>query len=173
MFGYSADELNHLTVEDLLPESFASLHRAYRKRYMRDPGIRKMGSGLDLRGRKKDGVEFHVDVMLSPFQVGRDYLVVAVIRDDTVRHREKEALEDLLHSLQAERAKVQTLKSLLPICAWCKKIRDDSGYWTMLEEYFHEHADVDFTHGICPDCAKKIEEKRIEPKNHPAGSEKK
>jgi hypothetical protein len=43
----------------------------------------------------------------------------------------------------------------LPICAWCKRIRDDEGYWQKVETYFHEHTGADFTHGICPECLKK------------------
>jgi GAF domain-containing protein len=50
---------------------------------------------------------------------------------------------------------VKTLHGLLPICAWCKRIRDDRGYWNQVEAYVHEHTGVDFTHGICPDCLKK------------------
>ena len=49
-----------------------------------------------------------------------------------------------------------TLSGLLPICASCKKIRDDSGYWNRIESYIGKHTDVQFTHGICPDCARKL-----------------
>jgi hypothetical protein len=49
---------------------------------------------------------------------------------------------------------IATLKSLLPTCMMCKKVRDDKQFWTTLEEYFHEHG-VDFSHGICPACAEK------------------
>ena len=51
--------------------------------------------------------------------------------------------------------KVKTLHGLLPICAWCKRIRTDEGYWSQLEAYIREHTDADFTHGICPDCFQK------------------
>jgi hypothetical protein len=47
---------------------------------------------------------------------------------------------------------VKQLSGLLPICASCKKIRDDKGYWNQLEHYISEHSDVGFSHGICPDC---------------------
>ncbi len=50
---------------------------------------------------------------------------------------------------------VKTLQGLLPICAWCKRIRDDGGYWEQVESYFHKHAGADFTHGICPECLEK------------------
>lgn len=49
---------------------------------------------------------------------------------------------------------VRSLSGLLPICAWCKKIRDDKGYWNQLESYISEHTEVDFSHSICPVCMK-------------------
>jgi AmiR/NasT family two-component response regulator len=58
--------------------------------------------------------------------------------------------------LQDALARVRTLSGLLPICASCKKIRDDEGYWTQLEAYIQEHSDVLFSHGLCPECAKKL-----------------
>jgi hypothetical protein len=53
-------------------------------------------------------------------------------------------------------AEVKTLGGMLPICSHCKKIRDDNGYWNQLEAYLNAHTDAEFTHGICPDCAKEI-----------------
>ena len=50
---------------------------------------------------------------------------------------------------------VKTLEGLLPICAWCKRIRDDEEYWDRVEAYFNKHSAVDFTHGICPECREK------------------
>lgn len=52
--------------------------------------------------------------------------------------------------------RVKTLHGLLPICAWCKRIRDDEGYWDQVEAYFHKSLGADFTHGICPDCLRKM-----------------
>jgi hypothetical protein len=51
---------------------------------------------------------------------------------------------------------VKTLSGLLPICSSCKKIRDDKGYWNRLETYIETRTEADFTHGICPDCARKL-----------------
>jgi hypothetical protein len=51
---------------------------------------------------------------------------------------------------------VKTLKGIIPICASCKKIRDDSGYWNQIELYIKEHSEADFSHSICPDCARKL-----------------
>jgi AmiR/NasT family two-component response regulator len=66
------------------------------------------------------------------------------------------ALNRLNEELQAALAAVKTLSGLLPICASCKKIRDDQGYWQQVEVYIREHADVEFTHGLCPDCLIKL-----------------
>ena len=49
-------------------------------------------------------------------------------------------------------ADIKTLRGLLPICAWCKKVRDDGGYWNQLEEYVSDHTQAEFSHGICPEC---------------------
>jgi GAF domain-containing protein len=56
--------------------------------------------------------------------------------------------------------KLNMLHGLLPICAWCKRIRDDKGYWSQVEAYIHEHTGADFTHGICPDCLAKQRAKK-------------
>jgi hypothetical protein len=53
-------------------------------------------------------------------------------------------------------ASVNQLSGLLPICASCKKIRDDKGYWTQIEAYIHDHSEAEFSHSICPDCAQKL-----------------
>ncbi len=53
--------------------------------------------------------------------------------------------------------RVKTLQGLLPICAWCKRIRDDEGYWSQVEAYFHKSTGADFTHGICPQCFEKAQ----------------
>lgn len=68
---------------------------------------------------------------------------------------EKKAREELIVNLQKALAEVKTLSGMLPICAWCKKIRNDEGYWQKIEAYFKSHSDLNFTHGICNDCAKK------------------
>jgi GAF domain-containing protein len=59
--------------------------------------------------------------------------------------------------------KIRTLHGLLPICAWCKRIRNDRGYWQQVEAYVHEHTGADFTHGICPECMEKQRPKQPQP----------
>ncbi|MBU6400535.1 MAG: response regulator, partial [Verrucomicrobia bacterium] len=64
--------------------------------------------------------------------------------------------QQLIVELQDTLAKVKTLTGLLPICASCKKIRDDQGYWKQVETYVAEHSDAKFSHGLCPDCVRKL-----------------
>jgi hypothetical protein len=65
------------------------------------------------------------------------------------------ALEKTNAELTEALANVQTLSGLIPICAGCKKIRDDRGYWDQVESYITKHSDAKFTHGICPECSRK------------------
>lgn len=58
--------------------------------------------------------------------------------------------------LQKKESEIKRLRGMLPICASCKKIRDDKGYWNQLEDYLKEHTDAEFSHGICPECIKKL-----------------
>lgn len=74
----------------------------------------------------------------------------------TERKRVEEELKRLVVELKESLAKVKTLSGLLPICASCKKIRNDQGYWDQLESYLGKTTDAKFTHGICPECAKKL-----------------
>lgn len=72
------------------------------------------------------------------------------------KRRAEEERERLIVELQQALAKVRTLRGLLPICASCKKIRDDQGYWQQVEVYVESHSEAEFTHGICPECKKRL-----------------
>jgi PAS domain S-box-containing protein len=82
--------------------------------------------------------------------------VVAVVSDISKRKQAENEREKLLKELQEALENVKTLSGLLPICSSCKKIRDDKGYWNQIELYISIHSEVDFSHGICPDCAKRL-----------------
>jgi phosphoserine phosphatase RsbU/P len=70
----------------------------------------------------------------------------------------QQALSDRVSELELALSQIKTLRALLPICAWCKKIRDDGDYWHEVEEYVALHANVRFTHGICPGCESTLDE---------------
>jgi PAS domain S-box-containing protein len=92
LFGYSREELAGQAVELLVPHRFAREHVGHRSQYLQDPNTRPMGVGLQLFGRPKDGTEFPVDIMLSPFDTKEGRMVRATIRDVTERKRAEEEL---------------------------------------------------------------------------------
>lgn len=63
--------------------------------------------------------------------------------------------EEIIRELKNAQEEIKVLKGYLPICASCKKIRDDNGYWHELEQYITDHSDAHFSHGLCPECLKK------------------
>jgi methyl-accepting chemotaxis protein len=77
------------------------------------------------------------------------FLLKALEREVDARTKE---LTRANGKLEQSLAEVRTLQGLLPICSWCKKVRDEEGLWTQIEAYVAEHSDAHFTHGICPDC---------------------
>ena len=81
---------------------------------------------------------------------------VLAIRDASVKRLLEQERERLIVELADAVRQVKALSSLLPICAHCHKVRDDSGYWSSLDAYFREHAGVELTHGVCPDCLERI-----------------
>ena len=98
LFGYTRDELLGQPVEILVPESFRGRHRGHRTGYFAEPGLRPMGAGLDLLGRRRDGSEFPVEISLSPIETPGGLVVSAAIRDVTQRRREDERFRALLES---------------------------------------------------------------------------
>ncbi len=83
---------------------------------------------------------------------GKPLRVVGTHSDIDLRKKAEMENKRLIKELKLTLAKVQVLKGLLPICASCKKIRDDQGYWKQIETYISEHSDAEFSHGLCPDC---------------------
>ncbi len=74
----------------------------------------------------------------------------------------QETLAARIEELRRALDEIKTLRGILPICANCKKIRDDQGYWQQVEVYVHDHTDAQFSHGICPDCIRKLYPDMIE-----------
>lgn len=95
-------------------------------------------------------VEVHGYPIFSPD--GRVVQMIEYGVDITERKRQEQEKERLILELRKTIDDVKKLRGMLPICSWCKKIRNDEGYWQQIESYISLHAEVDFTHSICPDC---------------------
>ncbi|HLY63427.1 MAG TPA: sigma 54-interacting transcriptional regulator [Terriglobia bacterium] len=100
LFGYGRGELLGQAVEILIPRRFHGAHPAHRRAYVAEPHTRPMGAGLELFGRRKDGTEFPVDIMLSPVETSAGPFVLGVVRDISDRKLAMEAVRQSEHRLQ-------------------------------------------------------------------------
>ncbi|MGA2279991.1 MAG: PAS domain S-box protein [Verrucomicrobiota bacterium] len=118
-------------------------------------------AGKEWRGefhnKKRNGELYWESASISPIRdlAGRVTHFVAVKEDITARKQNEAERNQLILDLQDALANVKSLSGLLPICASCKKIRDDKGYWSQVESYIQKHSEARFSHGMCPDCIKK------------------
>ena len=78
-----------------------------------------------------------------------------MVHDITEAKENEEEMEKLILSLQKTLAEIKVLKGILPICSFCKKIRNDQGYWEQVDVYIYKHSEADISHSICLDCMKK------------------
>lgn len=136
------------------------------------PGI----AGLQICGtlrQRADGETFYIimltarrahEDMVAGFEAGVDDFLVKPFDADELRGRLKagarivglqQRLANQLEQLTAATANIKTLSGMLPICGYCKSIRDDSNYWHQLEEFVSSHSHAEFSHGICPTCLDK------------------
>ncbi|HMV99072.1 MAG TPA: PAS domain S-box protein [Acidobacteriota bacterium] len=91
-----------------------------------------------------------------------EVLLVGVIRDVTELKRIEREREELIQKLQTALDEVKLLQGFLPICSYCKKIRQDENYWQQIEQYIFDHLGTQFSHSICPDCFTNIAQKELE-----------
>jgi PAS domain S-box-containing protein len=115
-----------------------------------------LGSHVVLIAR--DGTETPIDHNTAPIRDDQGNItgVVLIFQDITERKQAEQEREKLILELQDTLDNVKTLQGLLPICSSCKRIRDDRGYWTQVEFYIEEHTGAEFSHGLCPNCAKNL-----------------
>jgi len=106
--------------------------------------------------RKKDGSLVDAWVSSTAISYWGKKAACTIVRDLTERKRSEREREELIHELQEALANVKTLRGLVPICANCKKIRDDKGYWQQVETYVRDHSEAIFSHGLCPECIKDL-----------------
>ena len=103
-----------------------------------------------------DGTHRYFQQVVFPIQTAKGTKIGGITRDFTERVQAEKEREKLFGELEEALTRVKTLSGLLPICANCKKIRDDRGEWHELEIYVRDHSEADFSHGICPECADKL-----------------
>ena len=114
--------------------------------------VRERGKAEDALRTERDQQEVRVIARTRDLQESNKQL-----RDEiAAREQAEKEREKLIVELQFALSEVKALSGLLPICASCKKVRDDQGYWNRIETYIAEHSDAEFSHGICPDCMEEL-----------------
>jgi len=114
---------------------------------------------LEKRYVKKNGEALWVNLTVTAIrgQEGKVLYALGMVENISRRRLAEQERERLVRNLQQALDNAKTLHGLLPMCAWCKKIRNDKGYWQKVEAYVQEHSDASFTHGICPECLNKVD----------------
>ncbi len=140
--GMSITDINILTREEVF-EEMAAARAENRRRFL-------------FRHRLSSGVVRDVEVFSGPVVVGGKSLLCSIVHDVSERRAAETERERLIEELRRALGEVKTLRGFMPICAQCKNIRDDKGYWNRIEAYLKKHSEIEFTHGICPACAEKL-----------------
>lgn len=123
----------------------------------RNKDIDKSLKGMEYLFCKKNGETFWAELANTSIRDnGNLKYSLSIWMDITDRKQAEKEREGLIDELQDALENVKALSGLLPICASCKKIRDDKGYWTQIEAYIRDRSEAEFSHGICPECTKKL-----------------
>ena len=155
MVGYTAEELAAVGYAGLSHPEDAAVEAALREELL---GGRRSSYELDKRLLCRNGETIWVHYTGSQMRdpAGGAGFGIGVVENITGRKQVEDERERLIGQLQRAMAEVKTLSGLLPICAHCKKIRNDQGYWEQVDVYLQNKTDVHFTHGICPECYHQI-----------------
>jgi PAS domain S-box-containing protein len=147
------------TIDELMSRPFIEfVHPDDRERTLaQNKAVRTGGRalGFENRYRCKDG-----SYRLLRWNAAPDAswsVIYSVARDITAQREAEEERERLVRELQTALAEVKTLQAILPLCSYCRKIRDDEDYWHSVESYVTRHTGAQFSHGICPECYAKVE----------------
>jgi PAS domain S-box-containing protein len=154
IFGYRVDELiGKKGPADLVwPEDWPKVKENIKARLAEEV----KAVHYEFRGQKRDSDVRFIEAYGSRTTYNERPAVIGTLMDITQRKKDTAERERLIGELKEAALTIKTLQGILPICSCCKKIRDDKGYWSQIEKYITEHSSAEFSHSICPDCAKKI-----------------
>jgi PAS domain S-box-containing protein len=152
--GKPTEEIIGRTVYDLSPTHLADTYHKQDVELLENPGVQVYEALAKDRSGAEHNVLFHKATFLD--KQGNVAGMIGVIFDITELRQAEGAQENLIIELRSALKKVKQLSGFLPICASCKKIRDDSGYWQQIERYIRDKSEAEFSHSICPDCSLKL-----------------
>jgi PAS domain S-box-containing protein len=155
MLGYSKDELIGLSFDRFVEPADLDGHLAAAQEFFEG---KRSSFKVEARYLPKVGDPLWGNLTVERIadSTGEMLFVLAMLEDISERRRAEEERERMIDELKEALANVKTLRGLIPICASCKKIRDDKGFWSQVEVYVRDRSEAEFSHGICPDCMKKL-----------------
>ena len=149
-YGYPKHEITNMRIMDINTLSEELVYKEMQKARL------AQCKKFTFRHKLASGVIKDVEVFSGPITLSGEKVLYSIIHDISERRRIEQERENLIAKLEQALAEIKTLRGILPICATCKKIRDDKGYWNQIETYMCTHSEVEFTHGICPECEGKF-----------------
>lgn len=157
IFGYNPEEVLGQDLHRLLvPQKYMDAFKKGFQMFSKTGAGAAVDKTLELSALRKDGTQFPIELSLASYQVNGKWNAVGTIRDITDRKSADQEKEKLISGLRKALKEVKQLRGLIPICSNCKKVRQDNGYWEQIETYIHQHSKAEFSHGICPACAKEL-----------------
>ncbi len=153
--GYEREELLGMNNRQYTDEENArKVYQVYNRVYRTGEPVKNFEWQIIRKGGDRRDIE--VSISLIKDAEGHPTGFRGIVRDITDRKQAEEERERLITELQSAIEHIKTLRGIIPICASCKKIRDDKGYWQQVEAYVSRHTEAQFSHGVCPDCMKKL-----------------
>jgi PAS domain S-box-containing protein len=159
MIGYMPEELSPVSIktwETLTHPDDLKRSEAFLEQHFKGE---RLYYTCECRMKHKDGTWVWVldrGRVITRSADGKPLRMFGTHTDITQRKHDEEERERLIVKLQSALAEVKTLSGIIPICANCKKVRDDKGYWEQVESYVSHHTNAQFSHGVCPDCVEKL-----------------
>lgn len=156
IFGYAQDAIVGRSAFVLIPEAMRAVDQQRFKHFIAREAGDFTGKTFESTAQRKNGDIFLTEQSLSTWQIEGKRFFTSIIRDISGRKHIEHEREELIAKLQKALAEVKTLSGMLPICASCKKVRNDQGYWDQIESYISKRSDAVFSHGLCPGCARRL-----------------
>jgi PAS domain S-box-containing protein len=153
VLGYNEEEIIGRPVFDIYaPDSAEHAKSTIFPLFVKTGSIK----GEELKVLRKDGSTLEVSLNVSAIRDANGNIVQSrsILRDISKQKQIKEEREKLIQHLQDALKEIKALRGILPLCSFCKRVRDDQGYWEQVDIYLQKHSIADISHGICPKCAK-------------------
>jgi len=163
MLGYSKEEVYQLHAWDwdanFKKEQILELAKT----------VDDVGHHFETQHRRKDGRIIDVELSNNGAVYRGQKLIFCICRDISDRKSAEKERKEIIKRLRESLAEIKTLRGILPLCSFCKKIRDDKGYWEQVDIYINKYSEANISHSICPGCLKKHypdEYKEIDPEKY-------